>query len=70
MQNDSTAKITDIIYFHGVTLHIITHDNTKYIPAKPLIEVSGNVWRRAKVTIEQGDNAILYGTKRNHSKYE
>lgn len=64
MQNDSTAKITDIIYFHGVTLHIITHDNTKYIPAKPLIEVSGNVWRRAKVTIEQGDNAILYGTKR------
>lgn len=64
MQNDSTSKITDIIYFHGVTLHIITHDNTKYIPAKPLIEVSGNVWRRAKVTIEQGDNAILYDTKR------
>lgn len=59
----TTAKITDIIYFHGVTLHVITHEGIKYAPVKPLIELAGNVWRRAKITIEQGDNAILYGTK-------
>lgn len=59
----NTAKITDIIYFHGVTLPVITHEGIRYVPARPLIDLSGNVWRRAKITIAQGDNAFLYGTK-------
>ena len=58
----NTARITDIIYFHGVTLQVITYKGIRYVPAKPLIELAGNVWRRAKETIISGDNAILYGT--------
>lgn len=58
----TTAQITDFIYFHGVTLQVITYNGTKYVPARLLIELAGNVWRRAKHTIISGDNAILYGT--------
>lgn len=58
----NTARITDIIYFHGMTLQVITYNDTKYVPARPLIELAGNVWRRAKQTIISGDNATLYGT--------
>lgn len=63
MSNTTTAKITDIIYFHGATLQVITHDGVKYVPAKPLSDLAGNHWRTTKKTIIEGDNATLYATK-------
>lgn len=58
----NTARITDIIYFHGTNLHVITFEGAKYLPAKPLIESLGIDWRSAKRTIIEEENAILYGT--------
>lgn len=59
----TTAQITDIIYFHGVTLQVISYENIHYVPAKPISDLAGNHWRTAKKTMIEGDNAILYGTK-------
>lgn len=59
----TTAQITDIIYFHGMTLPVITFENVKYIPAKPIVDAIGLDWRSAKKSILEEDNAILYGTK-------
>lgn len=63
MNNHSTAKITDIIYFHGVTLPIITWDNIKYIPAKYLTDLAGIDWRTAKRSLLDEENVLLYAIK-------
>lgn len=63
MNSHSTAKITDIIYFHGVTLPIITRDNIKYIPAKYLTDLAGIDWRTAKRSLLDEENVLLYAIK-------
>ena len=63
MQNDSSAKITDIIYFHGVTLPIITFNKVKYIPAKCLTDLAGIDWRTAKRSLLVEENVLLYAVK-------
>lgn len=59
----TTAQITDIIYFHGVTVPVIQHENTRYIPVRPLILMAGTDWRSAKRALQSHGNTILYGTK-------
>lgn len=56
------ARITDIIHFHGLTLMVYSHEGVQYIAAKPLVELAGIGWRKAKNTISTGANAFLYGT--------
>lgn len=63
MQNDSSAKITDIIYFHGVTLPIITFNKVKYIPAKCLTDLASIDWRTAKRSLLVEENVLLYAVK-------
>lgn len=62
MNNHSTAKITDLIYFHEMTLPVITCEDIKYIPAKPIVDAMGLDWRSAKKSILEEENAFLYGT--------
>ncbi len=63
MTTTSTAKITDIIYFHGMTLPIILWNNTKYIPAKYLTDLAGIDWRTAKRSLLDEENVLLYAVK-------
>lgn len=63
MNNHSTAKITDIIYFHGITLPIITWNKIKYVPAKYLTDLAGVDWRTAKRTLLEEENVLLFAIK-------
>ena len=57
-----TTQPVNFIRFHGFTLLIVAHDGIEYIEARPLCEVIGLNWRRARDTVQSGDNATLYGT--------
>lgn len=56
------ARITDIIHFHGLTLMVYSHEGVQYVAAKPLVDLAGIDWRNSKKSIQDADNAILYGT--------
>lgn len=58
-----TPEVVGLIRFHGMTMWTVEHDGNEYIYAKPLVDVAGLDWRRAKRTISESDNATLYGTK-------
>jgi len=45
-------------------LALLNADGLDYIPAKPLCDLAGVNWRTARRTLETGDNARLFGTKR------
>jgi hypothetical protein len=60
--NNTAARITDILHFHGLTLMVYSHDGVQYIAAKPLVDLAGMDWRSAKKSIQEADNAVLYGT--------
>jgi hypothetical protein len=60
---DNATQVVNIINFHGLTLWVVAHDGTEYISAKALADFAGIDWRSAKKTIQEPDNAILYGTK-------
>lgn len=57
-----TTQPVNFIRFHGFTLLVVAHDGIEYIEARPLCEVIGLNWRRARDTVQSGDNATLYGT--------
>ncbi|OUY08737.1 hypothetical protein [Acinetobacter populi] len=63
MTTQTTAKITDIIYFHGCTLPIITWNNINYVPAKYLTDLAGVDWRTAKRSLLDEENILLYAIK-------
>ncbi|HFX6517159.1 TPA: hypothetical protein ACIFEI_000792 [Acinetobacter nosocomialis] len=63
MNNHSTAKITDIIYFYGITLPIITWNKIKYVPARYLTDLAGVDWRTAKRTLLEEENVLLFAIK-------
>jgi hypothetical protein len=60
---DDTARITDIIYFHGVTLQVITYNGIKYVTARTLVELAGLDWRTAKRSLLDEENVLLYAIK-------
>lgn len=59
----NTARITDIIYFHGVTLQVITYEGTKYVTARNLVDLAGLDWRTAKRSLLDEENVLLYAVK-------
>lgn len=61
LQNNNA--VSGLINFHGLTLWVIEHEGAEYIYAKPLTDLAGIDWRRAKKTIQSDDNAILYGSR-------
>lgn len=58
----STPQVVGIINFHGTTLWVVEQAGVEFVYAKCLSDLAGIDWRRAKKTIQDGDNAILYGT--------
>ena len=59
-----TANPTEIVNFHGLSLFVYSTESQNYIPIKPITDLVGIDWRNVKRSITQGDNSILYGTKR------
>ncbi|MES9901103.1 MAG: hypothetical protein ABW168_00305 [Sedimenticola sp.] len=57
-----SSQAADLINFHGLTLLVAESEGVKYLPAKPLADLARVDWRSAKKTIQERDNAILYGT--------
>ncbi|MEJ1409106.1 MAG: phage antirepressor N-terminal domain-containing protein [Candidatus Sedimenticola sp. (ex Thyasira tokunagai)] len=57
-----TPRVVNIINFHGLTMWVVEHDGIQYIYVKPLSDLAGLDWRSAKKTLQESDNAILYGT--------
>ncbi|MEJ1465009.1 MAG: hypothetical protein RPU15_17335 [Candidatus Sedimenticola sp. (ex Thyasira tokunagai)] len=58
-----TPRVVNIINFHGLTMWVVEYDGIQYIYAKPLVDLAGLTWRRAKKALFDEDNAVLYGTK-------
>jgi|TARA_R110001632_G_scaffold35828_4_gene90369 hypothetical protein len=61
--NNLETTATRLINFHGLTLDVVEHESIEYIAAKPLIDLTGIQWTRARKTLFSDDNAILYATK-------
>ncbi|OTG94240.1 phage antirepressor N-terminal domain-containing protein [Acinetobacter sp. ANC 3832] len=59
----NTARITDIIYFHGMTLQVITYEGIKYVTARNLVDLAGLDWRTAKRSLLDEENILLYAVK-------
>lgn len=61
--SDTSVKVVSLIDFHGLTLWVIEHQGINYVQVKPLADLAGVAWRKAKTVVFNEDNAILYGTK-------
>jgi hypothetical protein len=61
--NNLETTATRLINFHGLTLAVVEHESIEYIAAKPLVDLTGIQWTRARKTLFSDDNAILYATK-------
>jgi len=63
-ETTTPARSVRSIRFHGLELALLNAEDVDYIPAKPLCDLAGVNWRTARRTLESGDNARLFGTKR------
>jgi hypothetical protein len=61
---DNATKAVSFFDFHGMTMLVTRHQGKRYVEAKPFGDLLGMRWRTLRETLQSGDNAILYGTKR------
>lgn len=61
---DNTTRAVSVFDFHGMTLIVAENGGKRYVEVKPLGDLLRMDWRRLRDTVQEGDNAILYGTKR------
>lgn len=59
----ATHQVSGLIRFHGLLLWVLEHDGADYVQAKPLADLAGIDWRRAKSTLQDADNAVLSAVK-------
>lgn len=59
----NTAKIVGIFDFYGMTLSIAEFESVRYVQLRPIVEVLGRSWKRAREIVLSGDNPELYGIK-------
>lgn len=65
MQDEGrSTQPVNFINFHGLTLLVVEHAGIGYVPARPLAELAGMQWKGAQRSLNEGDNAVLYGTVR------
>jgi len=64
IETATPARFVKSIHLHGLELAVLNAGGIDYIPAKPLCDLAGVNWRTARRTLETGDNARLFGTKR------
>lgn len=62
MQSENETRVVNIIDFHGAVMWVVENQGVEYIYAKPLAEMAGIDWRRARKTLFEEDNAVLYGS--------
>ncbi len=55
--------VVSVINFHGLTLPVIEADGREYLYAKPLSDLARIDWRSAKKTLQETENAVLYGSQ-------
>lgn len=63
MTADLATLPVNFIRFHGVNLLVMQHNGVEYIAAKPLTDLAGMDWKGAKRTLNEPENAHLYGTR-------
>lgn len=57
------TRVVNVITFHGLSMLVVESDGVEYIYAKPLSDLAGIDWRGAKKTLQETENAILYGSQ-------
>lgn len=60
---DTSIKPVSFIRFHGLTLLVVEHAGTQYVPLKPLSDLAGIDWRNTKKGMNQEENVKLFGAK-------
>lgn len=61
---DNKTRAVSFFEFHAATMLVVENAGKRYIEVKPLGDLVGMDWRRLRDTVQDGDNAILYGTRR------
>ena len=61
---DRSTQPVSFINFHGLNLLVARHQGIDYIEAKPICDLAGVNWKTASRTLQEGDNAVLYGSQR------
>ena len=61
---DRSTQPVSFINFHGLNLLVARHQGIDYVEAKPLCDLAGVNWKTASRTLQEGDNAVLYGSQR------
>lgn len=64
MTTDKKTTPVAFIAFHGLNLLVVENGGKRYVEVKPLGDMLGMKWRSLRETVLEGDNPILYGTKR------
>lgn len=57
-----TPNVVGIINFHSLTLWVVEHEGVEYIPVRPLADLAGIQWKRARNGLFSGDSIKLFGT--------
>lgn len=62
MNDQLATRPVNFIRFHGLNLLVVEHDGVEYVAARPLVELAGMPWKRARKTLFSAGNVTLYGT--------
>lgn len=60
---ETTATATAILNFHGMQMCVVTHEGVDYVCAKLLSDLAGLSWRASRITLQEEDNAELFGIR-------
>lgn len=60
MKQTNDTKINGIFHFHGLNLPIWTQDKQDFVPLKPITDLIGIQWQRAKKSLESEYKTQFY----------
>jgi hypothetical protein len=57
------ARPVELFHFHNLTLTVVEADAVHFVALKPVVEMLGITWRRAREHVLEAENTALFGIK-------
>lgn len=57
------ARPVELFHFHNLTLTVVEAEHIRYVSLKPIVEMLGLSWKRARENVLTDENKALFGIK-------
>ena len=57
------ARPVELFFFHDLVLTVVEAEQSRYVALKPIVEMLGLSWKRAREHVQSVENTALFGIK-------